>query len=178
MSLEAATPARRIGIASSTQCLFRDVRHEVEIREGVFAGAERHARRLALQIPLPFWNLPRPPQCPDVMKLERIDVHHHESVASFALEYPLPPIDIPFHPEMGLRLGVLGHGCLIRQLFEQRVRPAVGAAPRRLARAARALDDDDHARQPICLGRGSTNGVGSRYRFGYGIAEASAGEFG
>src|SRR5438093_4038083 len=112
------------------------------------------------------------------MKLEWVDVHDHQSVTPFALEHLPPALDIAFDPETRVRFG-LGRDCgVIGRRFEQGVRAAVRAAPGRLARAARALDDDDHARQPIYLGRGSTNGVSSQYRFGYGAARPSAGECG
>ena len=71
MPLEATTRARRVSVATSAQRRLVDLRHEVQIGERVFAGAERFARCLALEIPFELRHLARAPECPDVMKLER-----------------------------------------------------------------------------------------------------------
>src|SRR5439155_18872952 len=42
---------------------------------------------------------------------------------------------------------------VVRECFKERVRPAVRLDPRRLARAARPLDDDDHVRSIVMRGR-------------------------
>src|SRR3981081_3079728 len=78
------------------------------------------------------------------MKLERVDVYDHEPVALRAPNDVLPARDVPFDPEARPRFGFARNGGVVGQLFEEREPAAMRTAPRRLARAARTLDDDDH----------------------------------
>jgi hypothetical protein len=83
------------------------------------------------------------------MKLEGVDVNDHEPVTLLAPNDLLPPRNVPLDPESRPRFKLGRNGGVVGQFFEEREPAAVGAAPSRLARAARAFNDDDHARQPI-----------------------------
>src|SRR5205823_5464671 len=150
---EVATRARRVGFASHAKCLDVDVRHEKHIGEGVAAGREGVARGIALHRPLHFADLSRAEKRPDVVELEWVCVDDHEAIPRLALEYFVPSGDISIHPKprRALRLG--WNGRVVRECFEERIRPAVRSAPRRLACAARPLDDDDHVRSNAMSGR-------------------------
>ena len=79
------------------------------------------------------------------MQLERIGVDDDETIAFLARADLGPSRGVPLDPEPSRSPFVFGNDRAVGQRFEKGVRSAVSAAPRGLARAARALDDDDHS---------------------------------
>src|SRR5438309_8200711 len=153
VALEVPPRARRIGVASCAERRGVEVRHEEEIRQRVAAGREALARGVALHGPLELAGLSRLEERPDVMELERIGVDDNQTISGLSFEDVLPPRNVSLDPEERGRTRLGRHGRVIGERLKKRVGTGVRSAPGRLARPARALDNDDHVWSNVTSGR-------------------------